>query len=88
MALEGVNMPNPYAPRGTRSPSIKDISPKVPEVEEFIVPEWTVVVPEGSVKEILNWVDEDKERAQLALDAEETGKARKSLIDAMKEILA
>lgn len=46
-------------------------------------------VPEGTVKEVLNWVGDDKEKAQKALDAENaTGEPRKSLVAELEEKLA
>lgn len=47
------------------------------------------VVPEGTVKEVLEWVGEDKDRAQAALDAENaTDEPRKSLIKELGEVLS
>lgn len=66
---------NPYAAK-----SKSDAKP-VEVVEE------TVEVPTGTVKEVLEWVGDDKERAQLALDAETESTARKSLIQALEEVI-
>lgn len=48
----------------------------------------TETVPEGTIEELLNWVDGNKERAQLALDAEKDGKNRKTVLTKLEEILA
>jgi hypothetical protein len=46
-------------------------------------------VPTGSSADVLAWVDNDKERAQKALDKEsESGSPRKGLTAELKEILA
>lgn len=46
-------------------------------------------VPEGTVKEVLAWVGDDKDKAQRALDAENaTGDPRKSLVAELEERLA
>lgn len=44
-------------------------------------------VPEGTAKEVLAWVGEDKERAARALVAEVEGNDRKTLVKALREIL-
>lgn len=54
-------------------------APAEPEVEE---------VPKGTVKELEDWVGEDKERAQAVLDSENANdEPRKSLVRAMEAIL-
>jgi hypothetical protein len=47
-------------------------------------------VPVGSVEEILAWVNEDSDRAALALDAEEAlpGDPRSALVIALEDIIA
>lgn len=56
------------------------------EVEEAEVLE-TEEVPEGTVKEILSWVDEDKSRAELALATEKSSKSpRATLIKLLRNI--
>lgn len=45
-------------------------------------------VPVGSIKEILEWVGDDKERAAQALAAEVEGDNRKTLTKTLREILA
>lgn len=46
-------------------------------------------VPKGTVKELEEWVGDDKERAQRVLDAENAdNEPRKSLVKAMEDLLA
>lgn len=45
-------------------------------------------VPVGSIKEVLAWVGDDQERALEALEAEEAGSQRKTLVGALEEILS
>jgi hypothetical protein len=56
--------------------SVEDTADERPEYQEPEVAEETEApaeesVPDGTVKEILEWVGDDKDRAQRALDAEE-----------------
>lgn len=44
-------------------------------------------VPEGTAATILEWVDGDKEAAQAALDAEQAGQKRTTLINKLKAII-
>jgi hypothetical protein len=44
-------------------------------------------VPSGSAAEILAWVGEDAERAELALKREEDGHQRKTVLKKLKELL-
>lgn len=44
-------------------------------------------VPVGSVREILEWVGEDSERALQALEVETSGAGRASLIKPLKALL-
>lgn len=63
---------------------------EVPEVSEKAAegPEKAeLTVPEGSVKKILEWVGNDKQKAQAALDAEADGDNRSTLISKLKETL-
>jgi hypothetical protein len=58
-----------------------------PEVVEAPVTE-EIVVPEGSVKKVLDWVGDDATRAQKALDAEnDNADPRTSLITKLESIL-
>ena len=55
--------------------------------EKKVVVEEAPKAPTGTVKEVLEWVGDDKERARLALDAEHEGPQRKSLISSLEEVL-
>lgn len=55
-------------------------APEAPVTEEMIV-------PEGSVKKVLDWVGEDPTKAQKALDAENAGDQRSSLITKLESIV-
>lgn len=41
------------------------------------------VVPEGNIAEVLEWVGDDPKRRRLALEAEQAGKQRTTLLDAL-----
>ncbi len=43
-------------------------------------------VPDGTIAEVLEWVDGDKGRAATALDAERSGKERSTLIEQLEDI--
>ena len=43
--------------------------------------------PDGSISEILEWVGDDKSRAETALLEEMDGKNRKTLISSLNELL-
>lgn len=47
----------------------------------------TQEVPEGTIKTVLQWVDGDKDRAQIALDAEKAGQDRTTLVKELEEII-
>ena len=67
---------NPYAPKNhtTHDSLVATVVEENPVVS-------------GTVKEVLEWVGEDEERAQRALEAEEAGAKRKTLLDALGDIL-
>lgn len=44
-------------------------------------------VPKGTSAEVLSWVGEDRDKAQLALSAENAHKPRKGLVEELTEIL-
>ncbi len=44
-------------------------------------------VPAGTIDEVLAWVGDDADRAQEALDAENEGKARSTLIEALQKLV-
>lgn len=41
----------------------------------------TNTVPDGTIDEVLDWVGDDEQRAEEALQAELAGKRRKTLVD-------
>ncbi|MEV0608122.1 hypothetical protein AB0I61_17325 [Polymorphospora rubra] len=45
-------------------------------------------VPTGSIADVLEWVGDDPDRAQRALDAEQAGKARTSLMPELERLAA
>jgi len=48
----------------------------------------TETVPEGTVQEVLDWVGEDKDRAQKALDAESSrDEPRTTLVSALEAVV-
>ena len=44
-------------------------------------------VPSGSVRDVTDWVGEDKERAKLARDAEDPDSPRKGVLKYVSELL-
>lgn len=46
-----------------------------------------MTVPEGSAAKVLEWVGDDRTRAQAALDAEKRGDKRTTLTKKLKDIL-
>lgn len=44
-------------------------------------------VPEGSIKEVLAWVGDDATKAQAALDAENAGDTRTTLVSKLEAII-
>lgn len=76
---------NPYA-----APSVIESTnrnKKVDEVEVSVVEDASSEVPSGSIKEVLDWVGEDVERASLALDVESKGSERKTLLQKLKDLI-
>lgn len=47
------------------------------------LPDPNLIVPEGTIGDILAWVGDDEARAEAALTAELAGKRRKTLVDAL-----
>lgn len=71
-------MPNSYDPFGGYA------SPKKAQAEAA-----ANEVPSGLVKEILDWVGDDKERASRALEVENSHKKpRKGVVKELKELLS
>ena len=87
-------MMDPYKPRRIASildkpVEIKEELVEMQEVEKedapVVVEEDTV--PEGTVKEILAWVGDNKDRAILALEAENVKESpRKGLVSSLEEL--
>jgi hypothetical protein len=44
-------------------------------------------VPDGTIEEVLVWVDADPGRAQVALEAEQAGKQRRTLLAALGDVI-
>lgn len=97
-------MGNPYAPLSKASENHKKDENTKPVEEtqelELTVPEGegttnepennenTEEVPEGNISEITDWVGDDKDRAQLALDAENgQDTPRKTLVKHLEEVI-
>lgn len=80
-----------FAVRSKRDkvPSIEEPKPE-PTKDAIIAPDAKEGdVPDGTVPEVLNWVGDDKERAQKALDKEnENAKPRKGLVSSLEELLS
>ncbi len=89
-------MMDPYKPR--RIASILDkpveVTEELVEMQEVekedapvVVVEEEETVPEGTVKEILAWVGDNKDRAILALEAENAKESpRKGLVSSLEEL--
>lgn len=85
-------MGNPYEPLTKASDNLKkDETSEDVKVEEQTSEEVTASeeeVPEGNISEINEWVGDDKDRAQLALDAENSQDApRKTLVKHLEEVI-
>lgn len=83
-------MPNSHDPYAPQDPEAYEArtgnEPKPAPVE---VKEEAPAVPKGTTAEVLDWVGDSKERASLALQAEEdSGKPRKGLVEELTEISA
>jgi hypothetical protein len=82
---------DPYAPVSKPAVEEADASVTLPEataVEAQEAPQTEEpTVPEGSIKDVLSWVGEDPTKAQIALDAENSGEKRKTLIKELNVIL-
>lgn len=81
---------NPYEAETTvvETPAEEEVAETTTEVVPEPTPEPALVVPEGSIPKVNAWVGTDKERAQLALDAELAGENRKSLIKTLTELVS
>lgn len=87
-------MPNPYK-TNQRSVNVQSVAPTLdldpsagPEREAALPkPELTDSVPTGSMKEVLDWVGDDRKRAKAAISAEQhSERIRTSLIDRLKKV--
>lgn len=64
---------------------VEAVEAPVEAVEAPVTEEQTV--PEGSIKDVLGWVAEDPTKAKAALDAENSGEKRKTLVKELNAIL-
>lgn len=74
------------------APEVEEVAapaPKAVEPEAVAAPVTDeIVVPEGSIKNVLAWVGEDATRAQKALDAEnDSDDPRSSLVTKLESII-
>lgn len=80
------DMPSAGSRKPAKKASKKRASRKQAKVEQ--APADPNEVPQGTVNELLEWVGDDKDRAQLALDAEnEKASPRSTAIDAFESII-
>lgn len=71
-------MGNPYEPLSNASDYTKNEEPEV-NTEE---------IPEGNISELKDWVGDDKDRAQLVLDDENSqDNPRKTLVKHLEEVI-
>lgn len=82
---------DPYA--APNAPTVLDangpaVSAAPVEAQAAPVVEDAPEVPEGSIKTVLAWVGDDKTKAQAALDAEQDGQQRSTLIKELEDILS
>lgn len=78
---------DPYAAPDVEEAKVFEEAPEAPKeaTEEPVKIE--EAVPTGSIKEVLAWVGDDAEKAQKALDAENSGDKRSSLISKLESII-
>lgn len=83
---------DPYAAASTAKQEIVPVE-ETPKAIEPVVPveseKTTEQVPQGSnVDEVLEWVGNDKDRAKVALETEQSAtKPRKTLVEKLKELV-
>jgi hypothetical protein len=82
-------MPTEYDPFRGYETADKSEAAEAPEVEKTEQPQpQQDEVKSGTSREVLNWVGDDKERAQRALDKEQASdKPRSTLIRELNEVL-
>lgn len=85
--------PNPYAavrPSVYESgiPAETEVADTTEQAQATSTTESSSEVPTGSIKEVKEWVGEDVERAQEALDAENEGAQRSTLISHLEALLS
>lgn len=79
-------MGNPFKARKRVTETVEvveDTAPETPNTPE----EATSEVPTGTIKEVLDWVGDDADRAVEALTEEESGERRKTLTKALEDII-
>ena len=77
-------MSNPFAPKSKKTTSTEPPEP-TPAFQSGT--DTVGGVPDGTINEVKEWVGNDKDRAQKALDIELEDKGRKTLIDYLEEEL-
>lgn len=90
-----MSVSDPYAAKSKSSKKVEAPKPEETQIEDTNAARQveesesttTEEVPTGTVDEVLEWVGDDKDRAALALEAEKSGKNRKSLISELEELV-
>lgn len=79
---------NPYASKKTAKKSTAEVASTTtaPVAEVSFVKEEELVVPTGSVNNILKWVNGDADKAKAAYKEELADKKRVSLLTQLKEL--
>lgn len=79
---------NPYAPFQVEVQNVEVAeAPAVPVAPEVPAEVLEQTAPEGSIDTVLEWVGDDADRAQIALDAEKGGAKRKTLIAKLEDVI-
>lgn len=75
-------MGNPYEPLSNASDYTKNEEPEITSEVN------TEEIPEGNISELKDWVGDDKDRAQLVLDDENSqDNPRKTLVKHLEEVI-
>jgi hypothetical protein len=61
----------------------RQVSGETPQAAPAAAKDAEIEVPDGTVADLLEWVGDDPDRANAALEAEEAGKRRKGVLDAL-----